>query len=362
MKKYVLNKRRSGSLAKRDKDSSRWRFAGMSTLALLLAARVVLKRGRRFSLDGKIIAITGGSRGLGLALAEECLKAHAYVALIARDEAELDRAKRRLVSRGYDSSHVRVICCDVTDTVQVADMVRSVSVGLGPIDVLINNAGVITVGPFETQTLEHYEQAMRTNFFGALSCTLAVLPGMVERRDGHVVNIASIGGIVSVPHLLPYSASKFALVGFSRGLSNEFRWKGVGVLTVNPWLMRTGSHLQALFSGSRADEYRWFSLGAALPLVSVDAQIAAKRIVSALVRGEEEIFASPLSWLAAASTNVAPALTGLALAIMNTLLPKGKFAEESTLKKGWDSREHELQLAKHYGDRSAVEWNQHPRF
>jgi short-subunit dehydrogenase len=85
------------------------------------------------------------------------------------------------------------------------------------VEVLVNNAGIMAVAPLLNQSKRHFEEAMDTNFYGAMHTTLAILPGMLERRKGSIVNIASIGGLVAVPHMLPYSASKFALVGFSRG-------------------------------------------------------------------------------------------------------------------------------------------------
>ena len=142
--------------------------------------------------------------------------------------------------------------CDLRDRDQVRKLFRQVRERLGPIDVLINNAGVIEVGPAETMTLEDYQDAMATNFWAPLYAILEALPEMRQRRQGRIVNIASVGGKVSVPHLLPYCASKFALVGLSEGLRAELAKDGVVVTTVCPGLMRTGSPRNATFKGATA--------------------------------------------------------------------------------------------------------------
>jgi short-subunit dehydrogenase len=162
---------------------------------------------------------------------------------------------------------------------------------------------------------------MDANFFSQVHCTLAALPHMLARHGGAIVNITSIGGKVAVPHLLPYSASKFATVGFSEGLHAELRGKGVHVLTVCPGLMRTGSHLNALFAGDAAAEYRWFSLGATTPGVAASAGHAARRIVHGLLHRETELFITPQAAVAGRFAQVAPEVTAVAMSLMNRVLP-----------------------------------------
>src|SRR5690349_12825222 len=159
-----------------------------------------------FDLKDKTVLITGGSRGLGLVLAREFARHGAQIALCARDQAEVDRALDELGEQGVSAAG---LACDVGDRAQVERMVDALRLYFGRIDVLVNNAGVIQVGPMETMTLADYEEAMRTHYWGPVYTTLAVLPEMKKRQDGRVVNITSIGGKVSVPHLLPYCASKF---------------------------------------------------------------------------------------------------------------------------------------------------------
>ena len=171
-------------------------------------------------------------------------------------------------------------------------MVAAVNNRFGHIDVLVNNAGVIQVGPIEVMTHEDFELAMQAHFWGPLNTILAVLPSMRQRRQGRIVNISSIGGKVSVPHLVPYSASKFALVGLSKGLRAELMKDGIEVTTVCPGLMRTGSPRNADFKGQHRFEYAWFSISDALPLLTVSAENAARQIVHACKRGQAELVIS----------------------------------------------------------------------
>jgi short-subunit dehydrogenase len=154
--------------------------------------------------------------------------------------------------------------------------------------------------------------------------TFAILPGMLEQRKGSIVNIASIGGLVAVPHMLPYTASKFALVGFSRGLHAEVKSGGVNVLTVCPWLMRTGSHIHAKVGGKKDAEYRWFGLGATLPLVAVTAQVAARQIVKATAKGKSELLISGWALIASKIAANAPTWTASFLSLVNQALPSAR--------------------------------------
>src|SRR4051812_27567126 len=166
-----------------------------------------------WNLRGKVALVTGGSRGLGLAIARVLKRRGCDVAVCARDPRELMRV--------VDELGVLAIPCDVSVPSQVEEAIRVVGDHLGPIDILINNAGVIQVGPIETMTLEDFQESLAINFYGALHTTLAVLPQMRARHRGRIVNVTSIGGKVAVPHLIPYDCAKFALVGLSEGLRAE---------------------------------------------------------------------------------------------------------------------------------------------
>ena len=284
----------------------------------LVAARALVRGRGGYELAGKTVLITGGSRGLGLVLAREFAREGARVAVCARDPEELERARADLAGRGAE---VYAVPCDVTDRDQVGEMIDMVSRHFGEIDVLVNNAGVIQVGPVEVMTLEDYEQAMRVHFWGPLYTMLAVLPSMRRRGGGRVVNISSIGGKIGVPHLVPYSASKFALVGLSDGMRAELQKDGVVVTTVCPGLMRTGSPRNATFKGRHRDEYAWFAISDSLPVTSIGAERAARQIVSATRRGDAELVISTQAVLAVKFRALFPEATADMLALVNRFLP-----------------------------------------
>jgi NAD(P)-dependent dehydrogenase (short-subunit alcohol dehydrogenase family) len=272
-----------------DQRRSTWRdllLASAAVIGLAAATRSLIRHRRRFELRDSVALVTGGGRGLGLVLARELGRVGARVAICARDEDELARASDELAAAGVE---VLALTCDLTDRDQVEEMLTQVREGLGPVDVLINNAGAIQVGPADEMTTEDYDLALRVHFWGPLFTTLGVVPDMRRRRSGRIVNIASVGGKISVAHLLPYSTSKFALVGFSKGLRAALVRDGIYVTTVCPGLMRTGSPRNASFKGRHRAEYAWFSIMDALPLVSMSARGAARRILDACIHGDAEL-------------------------------------------------------------------------
>lgn len=252
-------------------------------------ARRLLARFMRFDLNGKVAVITGGTRGLGLVLARQLIERGAAVAICSRDQQEVDKAREELLQKG---GVVFAAACDVTDRDHLVAFLEETERELGAIDVLINNAGQIQVGPMELMNTDDYEAAMRVHFFAPLHATLAVLPSMRERRSGRIVNITSIGAKVPLPHLLPYSASKYAAYGFSAGLNAELAREGICVTTVCPGLMRTGSPRHAQIKGQHEAEYAWFKIGDSLPGLSMNAERAARQILDACVRGEPEVVLS----------------------------------------------------------------------
>jgi short-subunit dehydrogenase len=303
--------------------------------------------------------ITGASRGLGLALAEEFARAGAKLALNARDGAELERARALLLERGATQREdIAVSPHDLRRPEEAEKLVEETTVRFGRVDVLVNNAGVITVGPIENQNVQDFHDVMDTNFFSAVHCTLAVLPQMLKRGHGNVVNITSIGGKVAVPHLLPYAASKFAAVGFSEGLNSELRSKGIRVTTVCPGLMRTGSHLNAIFTGDAAREYRWFSFAAGLPGISTSARSAARKIVRAVIAGKSEIAITPQAILAARLSDVCPTATMRIMQLMNEYVLPAPVHEPSGKHRGSDVRDLEIKPAVVLAQAAARRYNQ----
>lgn len=294
----------------------------------VLTAYAVMKQSRKpYSFNSKTVLITGGSRGLGLVLAREFAKEKAKIAICARNGEELERARMDLKNRGAE---VLAIVCDVRDENQVNQMVEAVNNRFGRIDVLINNAGVIQVGPLEHQTQKDFEDAMNVHFWGPFYTMQAVIPEMQKRGEGRIVNISSIGGKVNIPHFAPYCASKFALVGLSNSMSLELAKDGIAVTTICPGLMRTGSHVNALFKGKNELEFAWFSIGNALPVTSISAETAAREIIEACREGKAEAILSVQAQLAAKMNALFPeAVSGIA-GLVNQILPgKGGIGETS---------------------------------
>jgi len=268
---------------------------------------------------GKTALVTGGSRGLGLLIAEELGRRGCRVMICARDTEELRTAGRRLRAAGIDAD---TVVCDVTDPEAGDRLAAAVESRFGDLDILINNAGIIQVGPTKALTIEDYEQAWQTMFAGPLRLTLAVLPQMRARHEGTIVNIASIGGRIPVPHLLPYVAAKHALTGFSSGLRAEAAADGISVTTVLPGLMRTGSHRAARFSGHTGREFGWFALLSSMPLLSGDATRAAHAIVRAAEHRRPELVFTPAAKAAVRLYGLAPATTTRLLGVVARLLPE----------------------------------------
>ena len=333
--------------------------AGIACTGAVAVYAVGRCRRKSAKLDGRTVLITGGSRGLGLAMAEEFGKAGARLVLVARHSEELERA-RWLLLRGravVSPDDVMVIAGDLRDPEIAERVIDQATSRFGAVDILVNNAGVITVGPVENQTVDDFRDVMDSNFFSGLHCTLAVLPQMLARGRGSIVNIASIGGKVAVPHLLPYSASKFAAVGLSEGLNAELRSKGIRVTTVCPGLMRTGSHLNALFTGDAEREYRWFSLSAGLPGVSTSARCAARKIVRATISGKSEIAITPQAMLAARLGNLCPTATMRAMQMANAALPSA-VSGRTEKRRGAEVRGREVKPAVVFAEAAARRYNQ----
>lgn len=296
-------------------------------LGLLGAAAWGVYRRQKRDISGQTALVTGSSRGLGLLLAEEYARRGCRVVICATDEQELEVARRRLVNHGAE---VLAIRCDVGEEDQVRRMIDETRRRFGPVDILVNNAGIIQVGPVESTTLGDYEDAMGSMFYGALLPTGAVLPEMIGRGGGRIVNITSIGGRLSFPRLLPYNCAKFAAVGLSRGLHAELGRYGVSVTTVVPGLMRTGSYHHAFYKGSRSGELSWFSLGSSLPGITLNARRAARKIVDASVKRKTEYTVGTPAKVASLFNSLFPGLTADILGMVDRLVlpqPRGEYVE-----------------------------------
>ncbi|GAB3758852.1 SDR family NAD(P)-dependent oxidoreductase [Spirosoma pomorum] len=295
-----------------------WGLAGIGAWAL---TKAVLAQRRKLDFRGKVVIVTGGSRGLGLAIARQLAKEGANLALCARDAAELERAEAELLTYG---GQVFTYACDITDKAEVERFAEAARQVIGPIDVLINNAGIILVTPYEHSTEDDFRDAMDTNFWAPYHLINAILPQMLARKSGRIVNVTSIGGKVSVPHLLPYSASKFALVGYSEGLRAELLKDNIYVTTVCPGLTRTGSPRNAIFKGKNEDEYAWFKIADSLPLITSSAEDCANQIIDACRYGEAERLITLSTKLAAGLQGLAPNLVAELSAVTNEYLLPSK--------------------------------------
>jgi short-subunit dehydrogenase len=282
----------------------------------VIAGAILTARRAQDDLHGEVAVVTGASRGLGLLLARELAGQGCPLVICARDAAELERAADDLRAAGAE---VTAVACDVTDEATPQLLIDTAVQRYGRLDILVSNAGVIQVGPVQAAQIGHYEMAMNTMALAPARLALTALPVMRRQGHGRIVTIASIGGKISVPHLLPYSTAKFAAVGFSEGLRAELGRGPVTVTTVVPGLMRTGSHLQARFTGQPAKEFTWFSLGASLPLVSMDAERAARQIIAAVRQRRAEVILTPAGQLVSRAAGIVPGLTSEILHLVQRL-------------------------------------------
>jgi NAD(P)-dependent dehydrogenase (short-subunit alcohol dehydrogenase family) len=290
-----------------------------------------------FTYRGRSVIITGGSRGLGLVMARQLVDAGAGVTLLARDQAELDRAAADLRTRDA-AARVLTVRADVRRREDVDHAVKAAAQYHGRVDVVINNAGVIQTGPLDHMTLADFENAMNTHFWAPLHMTRAALPHLRRQRGGRIVNISSIGGRVAVPHMLPYSASKFALTGLSDGLRAELARERIMVTSVFPGLMRTGSPINATFKGRHEAEYAWFAVADSLPVLTTAAERAARQILNAARRGNAELVISLPAKLAILGRTLAPETFAAAMSATNQMLPLPTGTAGDTPKLGRDSQ------------------------
>jgi NAD(P)-dependent dehydrogenase (short-subunit alcohol dehydrogenase family) len=303
-------------------------------LAAVVALRSAARQRARMDFRGKTVVITGGSRGLGLVLAHKFAGEGARLAILARDPAELERAGSELREREAD---VLVEVCDVTNRSQVEEALAKVVRAYGQIHVLVNNAGIIQVGPVEHMRLEDFEDAMNVHFWGPLYSIMTAMHYMKQQGGGRIVNIGSIGGKVAVPHLAPYTASKFALQGLSDAMRAELAGDRILVTSVSPGLMRTGSYFNAQFQGQHEKEHTWFSTFDALPVSSIEVQKAAEQIIEACRYGDAELTITPQARWLALSDELFPRFTAGAMKIFNRLLPRPAGREGDLTKAGWES-------------------------
>ena len=327
--------------------------------AAAYAAARLWRAQHAISFRDKSVAIFGGSRGLGLAIAQDLAAEGARIGLFARDEAELSIALDDVRGRGGEAFAHR---CDVRDQAQVATAIARQVEACGGLDVLINDAGVIQVGPLEHMRADDFKDAMDTHFWGPLSAIDASLPYLRASRCARIVNIASVGGRIAVPHLLPYSASKFALVGLSEGLRAELIKDGIKVTTVCPGLMRTGSTYNAWFKGRHREEFAWFHVADSLPGLSVSARTAASRVVDACRHGDADVVIGLPARAAIVLHALCPATWAQLSEMVNAWLPQASPEDGDVARAGWQSTSRNVpSVVTTLADEASLAFNQFPR-
>ncbi len=207
-------------------------------------------------LDGQVALVTGAGRGVGRAIALALGDAGATVAVCARSEADVAGVAGEIAGR---RGHALAFRCDVASREEVEGMVAEIEQAVGPVDLLVNNAGQFgPVGPLAATDPDAWWQAVEVNLRGPLYCARAVLPGMLARGRGRIINVSSSAGLAAIPMLSAYAVSKTALYRLSENLAAETRGHGVMVFAVNPGLVRTAMSEAALSCGEPSVE-QWFT-------------------------------------------------------------------------------------------------------
>ena len=307
-------------------------IAGTLAIGAILAVRAAMRSARFAPVHQRVVLITGGSRGLGLVMARQLIKEGAKVVICARDEQELARA-----SESIGSSDLLTVACDITDKAQVSTMIETIRREMGEVEMLINNAGTIQVGPMETMTEEDYKKAIDIHFWGPYNVINAVLPTMRKNKTGRIANIISINGKVSFPHLLPYTVSKYAMSGYSEGLTAELAKDNIYITSVYPGLMRTGSPIHVEVKGQFQKEFAWFKIFDSLPLLSMNAERAARKIIRSIKAGDKILLLGFPTKLAVAIHGLFPNINLTFFGISNSLLPEPNGSGTKS-KSGYESR------------------------
>ena len=322
------------------KTAQRFALGLMAGVGAAMAFARVARERFAISFDDRVVVITGGSRGLGLVMARLFAAEGARVVLLARDLAELDRARRDIEERG---GRVLVIRCDIRRRADVRAAIDRI-IDEYPDD---RRAGQQRWRDSGRAARAHVGGRLRERERHAFPRTAQSYSRgrtiMRHRRFGRIVNIASFAGRVAVPHMAPYCASKFALVGLSDAVRGELDQHGIRVTTVSPGLMRTGSSRQAMFKGQHDLEFALFKTASSIPGITISAERAARKIVEACRYGDPALTLTPHAKAAAIANAVAPTMTARVWMLVSSVLPRGNGADGNVGRKGWELERHDDQ-------------------
>ena len=288
--------------------------------AALYGLRSLLRSRRAIGLAGRVVVVTGASSGLGLIVARQAARQGARLVIASRDAAALERAAEDLRHSG--SPEVVVVPTDVSNRDESDALIARAIEVFGRIEVLVNVAGIMLVGPIETLDPGDYERVMATNFWGQVYPTLAAIPHMKRQGEGRIGNVVSVGGKVAVPHMLAYSASKFALAGFSEGLRAELVKDNIFLTAIYPGTIRTGGHRHAEVKGDREAEYSWFALSDTIPGLSTSAEACGEALWDAVKHGEPERVVGLNAKLATGFHDFFPEWNAEVMAVVAASLPQ----------------------------------------
>lgn len=302
-------------------DRPSWSWAGTAALAAgagLFAAAAV-RKARQIELRDQVVAITGGGRGLGLAIARRFAARGCRLSICGRDGEVIDRAVAEFRRQGVDAFGM---ACDPSDAGQAKDFITQTIATFGRIDVLVNNAGQCFVGPAVELAAADMEYALRHIFWVQFHPTMAALPHLRRRGRGRIVNVTSIGGKVPTPHQAAYNAAKHAAAGWTETLAVEVAKENIRVSNVTPPPLDNGAPLHVHFNGDRDAEFEWFARTLTSPTRATDADRAARAVVDAAEFGDAQRAVSPQSWLMQRAHGLMPNVTTALLALVDKTLPR----------------------------------------
>lgn len=294
-------------------------YAGLGFMAYL-AYDTIKKNMRYFNFRNKVVLISGGARGLGFVLARKLAHEGALISLMDVDEEALQHAQN-LIHLENPYTPVNYHVCDATKPEDVKKAVEETVLQFRGVDVVINNAGMLTVSPYENLTAKEFEDSLNTHFWGPYNIIEASLPYLKASGNGRIINISSIGGKMAIPHFASYCTGKFALVGYSQTLRAELMKNNIYVTTVCPGLTRTNYIEQTEFKGQYQKEFNWLTLTDSIPFLTINAERAADKIINASRIGQAELNISLSLKLGLAFQTLFPEIHADLMALANTMLP-----------------------------------------